>query len=648
MNDGPVSVAGGDRPFPGLRAFRYEDSAYYFGRTQHIYSLYRMLDRSRFVAVVGSSGSGKSSLVFAGLRPLLEKDSKQQGGRRWVWRDMSPKNAPINNLIDLVYGLAAEYQTATERDPTFASLQRNRIEYLIRLSSQGLVDALAEIDGLEDKTLVLLVDQFEELFRHAKISELRHDAGDALRYEEAMLFVQLLLEASRNAKSRLQIMLTMRSDFIGDCAAFRGLPQAVSETQFLVPALTPEQLEQVICKPIEKCGATIDPRLVGRLLSDVIGESDQLPVLQHCLARLWQEAGKSNLGGAIAETAASAGTAPPRQITLAHYDAVGRISGALSQHADEIMAGIPGLDAVTERVFRALSEVDRSGRAIRRALPFEQLAEEVGGSHADLLKVLDRFRADDCSFVQPGPAKELEQRTLVDVGHEALLRRWKKVCGEPGATGAANDPRPVGWLREEEDDGRHYQALLYLNELSPSEVPDTLKWWEKRPRTPAWANRYGGRFEHVRKLILDGQTALKRQVWRRWFMTAAVAAGCLFLAAGGIVYFVNEQNTMTEISTAYTLTKGLLSSVQDSLNRGDISSAAGLSIADLLAKSINQPSGVRQNPELKAELLLILTDIYYEVGDFDQAYAEAASANALAEQSLRSEPGNVRLAGTAL
>ena len=85
----------------------------------------------------------------------------------------------------------------------------------------------------------------------------------------------------------------MRSDFIGDCARFHGLPEAVCEAQFLVPSLTRDQLDEVIRRPIEKAGATIDPQLVERLLNDCSTEMDQLPVLQHCLSRLWEEAGKA-------------------------------------------------------------------------------------------------------------------------------------------------------------------------------------------------------------------------------------------------------------------------------------------------------------------------------------------------------------------
>src|SRR5262249_14154556 len=147
-------------------------------------------------------------------------------------------------------------------------------------------NALGEIKEMQDRSLLLVVDQFEELFRYDRTGErplgLRDEAAD---------FVKLLLEAGRSRSHDVHVMLTMRSDFIGECARFRGLPEAVSATQYLVPSLTRDQLEDVICRPIEKAGSTIEPALVERLLNDcgnlndvgdVGSDLDQLPVLQHC------------------------------------------------------------------------------------------------------------------------------------------------------------------------------------------------------------------------------------------------------------------------------------------------------------------------------------------------------------------------------
>ncbi|HYL26269.1 MAG TPA: AAA family ATPase, partial [Candidatus Nitrosotalea sp.] len=314
-----------EHPFPGLRPFDFRDREFFFGREKHTYALYRLLDRSRFVAVVGSSGSGKSSLVRAGLLPLLGQELDEAGQPIWRWVTFHPGDHPMRALRDALVSLAADADL--ERDVLVTD-----VETALATSSFGLSKAVAEIPGLSNRKLLLVVDQFEELFRYEGS---RDDAID---------FVQRLLEATRSYSSTIHVLITMRSDFIGDCAQFQRLPEAVSRSQFLVPSLDREQREEVILKPIALGEAEIEPFLVERLLNDGGAEMDQLPVLQHCLLRLWECAGVANL---------------MRRLTEKEYDAIGGIGHALSQHADEIMAelGKP-LEPAVEAVFRALSETD--------------------------------------------------------------------------------------------------------------------------------------------------------------------------------------------------------------------------------------------------------------------------------------------------
>lgn len=432
------------RPFPGLRPFQFEDRDFFFGREDQVYSLFRLLEHSRFIAVVGSSGSGKSSLVRAGLLPVIDEESQGEGGRSWRFVTLHPGDAPLRALAGAVTDLAHEREDVSEvrHDRTLFELQR---------SSFGLTKALERIPNLAGKSVLLVVDQFEELFRYAASSS-RDPAADALWRDEASNFVQLLLEATRSRSSSVYVLITMRSDFIGDCSQFHGLPEAVSAAQFLVPSLTRDQREDVIRKPIEKAAATIDSTLVEMLLNDAGSEIDQLPVLQHCLARLWDRA----------QAPQSADGA--RHLGLEQYRAIGGITGALSQHADEVMASLPGLELAVEQVFRALSEVDKEGRATRRALAFSRLFAETGVSKKDLLQVLDRFRADDCSFILPSTSAvpSLRDDTRIDVVHEALLRRWERISADQAH--AFDGRMQTGWLAAEAADGRLYRALLALLE----------------------------------------------------------------------------------------------------------------------------------------------------------------------------------------
>jgi len=527
-----------ERPFPGLRPYDIEDSEFYFGREDQIYALYRLLGRSHFIAVVGSSGSGKSSLVRAGLVPLLNAETTDAGGRSWRCLEMRPGDAPLSRLADALATLLPEAEDDVGRGVNAA--RRERIAFALRQSSFGLGEALDSLEGLGGSSLVLVVDQFEELFRYtaSTTSQNRDIAAEAQAREDAAHFVQLLLEVSRTRKRAVHVIITMRSDFIGDCARFHQLPEAVSATQFLVPSLSRDQREEIIRKPIEKAGATIEASLVERLLNDSGDELDQLPVVQHCLMRLWDRAAAH---AATSPASGQPGTnaaqpARVRHLTLAHYTVIGGIAGALAQHAEEVLASLPGLESAVEQTFRALAEIDREGRAIRRAIPFVQLLAETGIPENQLRKVIDRLRESDCSFLVPPPSAVpvLAPHTRIDVGHEALLRRWKRLSGDPATPGH-------GWLRTEDEDGRLYRGLLALIDsesigrttLPPDQVETRWKWWTSRPRTEAWADRYGGGLDRVERLFKNSFAARKQRRQKIATLCAAVA--------GGIILFVYLQ-----------------------------------------------------------------------------------------------------------
>lgn len=551
------------RPFPGLRPFAFEDRKFFFGRDDQVFAIYRLLDLSRFIAVVGTSGGGKSSLVRAGLRPLLDRETRGRGGHSWKWVEMRPGDAPMANLAAALCGPSAASRDETER--AICEARRERVRNTLVRSSFGLLDALRQVGLAGDQSVVLVVDQFEELFRY---SETAFAAGRDLlqemeRRDESSHFVQLLLEASRDPQIRVHVVITMRSDFIGDCARFHGLPEAVSASQFLVPALTREQRQDIIRKPIRAAGATIDAELVERLINDSTDESD-LPVLQHCLMRLWEQAGKP---GRV-DTGGESG-APNRHLRLDDYDTVGGIERALSRHAEEILAELHGRELAVEQAFRALSELDKNRRAIRRALTFDRLHGETGCAEDDLRRVVDRFRSDDCSFLVPPHAVvgKLEPSTRVDVGHEALLRRWERISREPKAdVDATDEERRGGWLWQEESDGRTYRALLGLTESAGAKATATLPielydqyrhWWTSRTRTADWAERYGGGLDKVEKLFEDSRAALQDDRRRRKsaknarvvrYVLLIVLAG--LIAASWLAWFLNEQLNVAQQTLA--------------------------------------------------------------------------------------------------
>ena len=585
-----------ERPFPGLRPFGFADRGFFFGRERQAFALYRLVEGGRFIAVIGGSGSGKSSLVLAGLQGLLADETADSGGPTWAFLDMRPGGSPIRRLAGALSRLSAT------DSPDETARRRDRIEWTLRQSSFSFESALKEAGGLSGRSLLLVVDQFEELFRFglAGLGRQRGGVEEARQRDEATQFVQILLDADRRRLEKVRVLITMRSDFIGDCAYFHGLPEAVSATQYLVPNLTRSQLEEAIRKPIEKAGGAIEPELVERLINDCGDELDQLPVLQHCLMRLWDRAG--------AETAAGGA----RRLTRQTYDDIGRMGEALSRHADEILAECAGKALAVEQAFRALSEVDREGRAIRRALRFDRLLAETGVSESDLRAVLDRFRAPNCSFLLPSlsatPTLVADDR--IDIGHEALLRRWKTIAGKPESMDLRTGRPPPGWLAEEQIDGQRYHTLVSLldgaagGERATLDDPErTKEWWERLPRTAAWAERYGGKFDEVKKLIGDAIEAKLRSRRNRRLTAALSVVGALVLAGGMWVAHERAQQRQIEQEkrrqedvdrSAMTSAKTLLEDVLTAYNDQSLDLAGAASLAAISGQFLDEARAARK------------------------------------------------------
>ncbi len=270
-------------PYVGLRAFNREESAIFFGREAHTDALLDALAQQQFLAVVGLSGSGKSSLVKCGLIPALEAGYLSGAGTHWHIADFRPGNDPFKNLADALHQQAA--------------LPAGLGDTLRNGGAFSLHEYLAAHPLPKSGKLLLICDQFEELFRYGE------------QHAHAAAFVALLLASSRphtlpdgQSSNGIYLVLTMRSDFLGECAQFIGLAEAINQGLYLTPRLNREQLRLAIEEPALIAGGEADPALVVQLLEDVGNNPDQLPLLQHVLMRLWDDG---------------------QNLTLAHYQALG-------------------------------------------------------------------------------------------------------------------------------------------------------------------------------------------------------------------------------------------------------------------------------------------------------------------------------------
>ncbi len=273
-------------PFPGLRAFEEEEDILFFGREKQVDELLKKLRTQRFLTVIGSSGSGKSSLVKSGLIPSLHSGFMSGAGSNWKICSLRPGVNPIGNLARALSqnGILYNYESPDD-EQMYSSIN----ESILRRSNFGLIDAFTQ-SGIDPKNnLLILVDQFEELFRFIKFEK---EAKEGKR--DSVAFINLLLKATEQRELPIYVVFTMRSDFLGDCTEFRGLPEAINEGQYLVPRMTREERRDAIVGPVGVGGASISPRLLNQLLNDVGDNPDQLPILQHALMRTWDAYKKNN------------------------------------------------------------------------------------------------------------------------------------------------------------------------------------------------------------------------------------------------------------------------------------------------------------------------------------------------------------------
>ena len=438
-------------PYPGLRPFDTNEAHLFFGRDQQVLDLTDRLNHNRFVAVLGLSGSGKSSLVQAGLIPALHRGHLLETGRRWRVAIARPSGAPFAKLA--------------------ASLHCN--EAGLRASSHGLIE-YARGQLLEREAMLVVIDQFEELFRYKDAANRSTD--DAVAASKAAEFVSLLLASARSPLP-IYVVITMRTDFLGDCAEFPEFPEVLNESQYLVPRLTREQRRQAIEGPLGR--ARISSVLMERILNDAGDEPDQLPILQHALMRTWARWRASSPDDS-------------RPIETEDYEKTGGFKGALDQHANELLEAPavivePKLVEITFKRLTALGRGNRERRDPARLEELWDLCNAVSDEKRQRVNaIIDLFRQGEATFLAPREGA-LKPDTYIDIAHESLIRNWEILA--------------KWWLPEEEKQaktlielldrarGRQARKRELLNGL---DLSDALEWNTHRNRSARWAEHYVG------------------------------------------------------------------------------------------------------------------------------------------------------------
>jgi WD40 repeat protein len=426
----PASARLTTNPYPGLEPFQEGEAERFFGRDEEVAELLRLAATHRFVSVLGVSGCGKSSLVRAGFIPLLRLGMGERLGGEWRIAVITPGRAPLKNL-------RRELSAGNDWPGT----------------SFGLVE-LAQSRLEPGEKLLVFVDQFEELFTFRQESAAR-DGGN-----EAALFVNLLLRAAEQREQPIYLLLSMRSDYLGQAAQFRGLAEAMNHGHYLVPRMTRHQQQEAIERPLEGSGVTIHAALVQRLLNDSADQPDQLPVLQHLLKRLWEK------------------RSTPDAIGMDDYLAAGGWASALDGDAEEVYGRFRGSTAEDEirLLFQWITDKGTGLQPVRRPALFSELLEVTNAKPQDLRFIVRAFQERD---LLRKTGADVGDDALIDLPHESVAWQWQRLRS---------------WIDEEAESAARLRFIRDSAErkvhLTGSALREALGMKERLRSSPQWGARY--------------------------------------------------------------------------------------------------------------------------------------------------------------
>ncbi|GAB4379293.1 MAG: caspase family protein [Elainellaceae cyanobacterium] len=526
-------------PYLGLRAFSEEDTDFFFGRDNLTRQLVNALSQRSFLAVVGASGSGKSSVVQAGLLSQLRSGKVLPYSQQWWMRVMRPGATPVESLI----------QQMVEGLPIPIPKPQLAIEGMLHLGVEGFVHWLR---SRPEPMVVLVVDQFEELFTLASELDRRR-------------FLELVFGAIEHAGDRFKLVITLRTDFIAPCLEYPLLAQSLQDSSVLVPPVLNEaDYRRVIVQPAEKVGLTVEPELVEVLLQELSHMAGDLPLLEFVLEQLWEQR-------------------QPGKLTLQVYQQqIGGLKGALERKAQAVFESLDAeAQACARWIFLSLTQlgegtedtrrrihksdlivkkypealVDRTLHALTTAkllvVSTEQSREEQSSKGAEVGPQALDFNSSLSAIASPDVLP-----VTVEVAHEILIRHWSTLRW---------------WLTENR---AHLHILRQVEQSAlqwkqSGEQPDFLLRGVPLEAAEELYVKYTDELSaDIQRFIeagLEANAQEQRQAKRRLrrAQLAATVIGVLGLAAvgfGGFAYLQRQQALLNQIAALNALSESQLRS----------------------------------------------------------------------------------------
>jgi len=515
-------------PFPGLRPFDLKEKHLFYGREGQSETVLELLTHNRFVAIIGHSGSGKSSLLNCGDIPQLFGGFLYEAGSRWKVARMHPGYSPIESLALTLTETFSSGNVSKEKLESESNLNY----VLLTKKSLEIGKLVSKLENYNKENLLIFIDQFEELFRFTSGIDVVKSEVD-----ESLLLINLLIEALKQRSVSVYIAICIRSDFVGSCSNYQKLTEHINQSHYLVPQMTRDAYRSAIKGPLSLTEAKISSELLQEILNYTGDKSDQLPVLQHLMMRLynfWKTKRK-----------------PEKPISIYDYKAIGGLDDALSMHAEELFEKLTeGEKRICKRMFQTITESGADNKGIRRPSSVSNVAKSSDSTEEEVIKIANLFREEGNSFLTPIITDELSGESVLDITHEAVMRKWTRLRG---------------WIEEESDAVQLYLRLVDASDLyqagksgvwRPPELFIAINWRDNFKPNITWASQYNPAFMRSMKFLeiseisyteeeAENERAKGREIRRtRWF--AVILAIAAFISIGFMINSVYHKNIADE------------------------------------------------------------------------------------------------------
>ena len=508
-------IVEGPCPYKGLAAFQEEDAPYFFGRNKLTQQLVNPIHDSRFLAVLGISGSGKSSVVRAGLIPELKKGSTFSETRKWkIYEPFKPGDDPLESLARVLVD---------------ENLSMEQVNAELAQGAPGLQRLISQINA---PGVVLVVDQFEQIFTQCQSHPKRQQFFDCLfaAIQTPHPTPHTPHPTPLSPHPSPHIIITMRADFLGKCAEYPQLAKLIETNNKIVGQMEEAELREAIAKPGKTFNWEIPETLQNRMIADVQKSPGSLPLLQYVLTELWKWRGQ--------------------RLTLDTYEKMGGVQKALHKHADRVYQSLsPQQQTIAKSIFLELTQLvgtEPTSRQVRksRLLGLPPDPEQVETVLNELVDEKARLLAIGKLSATQKNADDIE---VVEVIHESLISNWERlkqwVEENPDIKRQRDEIQAKA--QEWEDKGKRRDGLLRGLDLVEAE---------------AFVRRYGDDFP----LSAPAPEFLRKSIWQRR-ITRIVSIGTVatvLTVVTGLWLNAQRQATIASLGEKAARAENLLSSTE--------------------------------------------------------------------------------------